>query len=235
VKKMIGRMVIAALLLAAGEGVRRAAAIEDRMAATQEQLATQAVSVTPAAYDLIENDLAFAARVPLVGTALLDDVRAQRAQAAYWTGDYATVAALASPPAATSPQTADADEDDPDLLFVGANASYRSTIQSRTDRAALLRGLDDVLKRYTEVLDAEPGHTGAAYNYEFVGRLRTALARSRQGDMLADNGTPNMHGEEGKPPQGTKPPEFNVIVPMRPDERQDQFDAGVGGVTRRRG
>ena len=44
-----------------------------------------------------------------------------------------------------------------------------------------------------------------------------------------------MHGEEGDPPQGTKPPDFNVIVPMRPDERQDQFDAGVGGVTRRKG
>jgi len=227
VKKMVARIIVAAVILAAGEAIRRAATIEDRLADTQEQLTTQTATVTPAMYDELEGALAVAGRIPLVGGSLLEDVREQRAVAAYWNGDYPVV--TASAPAS------DDEAGDPDLMFLAANASYRTTIQSRAERPALLRGLDEALKRYGDVLDAEPGHGGAAYNYEFVARLRTALARGRQGETIANEAKPNMRGEEGDPPQGTKPPDFNVIVPMRPDERQEQFDAGVGGVTRRKG
>ena len=234
-RKMVVRLVIAALLLAAGEAFRRAAAVEDRLAATQEQLNTVPTSVTPAAYDAVADEIAVAARVPFVGAPMLRDLRRQRALAAYWNGDYTTVSTVAAS-ANTQEPTADAPEDgDPELLFVAANASFRDTIQPGRARADLLKGLDDSLRRYGDVLKAEPDHDGAAYNYEFVGRLRTALARGQRADQLMPEAKPNMHGEEGDPPEGTKPPDFNVIVPMRPDERQEQFDAGVGGVTRRRG
>ncbi len=230
-KQMLTRLIVAALLVGAADVARRAATAEERLADAQAQLTIQPDAVTPATYDEVENELAYAGRIPLVGSSLLDEVREQRAVAAYWNGDYATVAA-------TTPATDDANDagnGDPGLMFLAANAAYRSTIQSRMERAALLRALDESLRRYGEVLEAAPSHTGAAYNYEFVARLRTALARGRQGELLANETRPNMHGEEGDPPQGTKPPEFNVIVPLRPDERQDQFDAGVGGVPRRRG
>lgn len=232
-KKMFVRIFVAAVLLVLALGFRRAAAIEEQIAGTEEQLMTQTAAVTPAAYDEVEEALAFVTRVPLLGRSLRDDIREQRAQAAYWNGDYAAVTSLASSTAASSP--ADTESEDPDLLFLAANASFRRSIQSAADRAALLRALDDVLKRYGDVLDADPAYAGASYNYEFVGRLRTALARGRQPDSLANEGKPNLHGDEGNPPQGTKPAEFNVIVPMRPDERQEQFDAGVGGVVKRKG
>jgi hypothetical protein len=227
------RIMVAALLVVAGEASRRAAIIEDRIAATQEQLTMQASTVTPAAYDEIESQLALAARIPFVGEPMLQDVRRQRALAAYWNGDYATAASTAG--TASAAAGADARSTDPALLFVAANAAFRDTIRPGRARADLLRLLDESLQQYGEVLKVDPQHGGAAYNYEFVGRLRTALARGQRTDQLVPEGQPNMHGEEGDPPQGTKPPEFNVIVPMRPDERQEQFDAGVGGVTRRRG
>jgi len=227
VKQMLTRLIVAALLIGAADVVRRAATAEERLADAQQQFTTQPGSVTPATYDEVENALAFTAGIPVVGPSLLDEVREQRAIAAYWNGDYAAVAASA-------PASED-ESGDPALKFLAANAAYRSTIQSRLERAALLRALDESLRRYGDVLEAAPSHSGAAYNYEFVARLRTALARGRQGELLANETRPNMHGEEGDPPQGTKPPEFNVIVPLRPDERQEQFDAGVGGVTRRRG
>ncbi len=226
-KQTITRIIIAALLIGAADVARRAATAEERLADAQQQLTTQPDAVTPATYDEVESTMAFASRIPIVGRSLLEEVREQRALAAYWSGDYASVAATAP--------AADEEGGDPDLKFLAANAAYRSTIQSRLERAALLRALDESLRRYGDVLEAAPNHNGAAYNYEFVARLRTALARGRQGQLLANETRPNMHGEEGDPPQGTKPPEFNVIVPLRPDERQEQFDAGVGGVTRRRG
>ena len=234
-RTLIGRVVVAVLVIGAGDAVRRAAAIEDRIAATQEQLTVQPSTVTPAAYDEIETQLALASRIPILGDALLQDVRRQRALAAYWNGDYATVAATAGGPTATADADATETPNDPALRFVAANAAFRASIRPGRARAELLRLLDESLQQYGEVLKADPSHAGAVYNYEFVGRLRTALARGQRADQLVPEGQPNMHGEEGNPPQGTKPPEFNVIVPMRPDERQEQFDAGVGGVTRRRG
>ena len=33
----------------------------------------------------------------------------------------------------------------------------------------------------------------------------------------------NMHGEKGSPPTQTKPGEFNIIVPLRPDDLPDMF------------
>jgi hypothetical protein len=224
---MIARVVLAVLLLAAAEAFNRAASIEETLAAAQERLATLRAGAVPTGYDEVERSLAFASRIPVVGEPMLADVRTQRAMASYWTGDYATLTGI-------QPGTAPDQTDDPDVLFLAANSAYRRLVQSKPDRAALVRGLDDVLRRYGDVLKLAPGHVDAAFNFEFTARVRDAVSRGRQTQALAE-GNPSMHGEEGEPPQGTKPPEFNVIVPMRPDERQDQFDAGVGGAPTRKG
>src|SRR5687767_12350682 len=106
-KKLIVRIIVAAVLLAAGEAFRRASLIETRLADSQQQLTTATASVTPASFDEVEASLALATRIPVVGDAMRRDVRHQRALAAYWNGDYASVA---RPPA---PAGTDAD-DEPD-------------------------------------------------------------------------------------------------------------------------
>jgi hypothetical protein len=226
VRKLVVRLIAAAALLLAAEAVNRAASIEAALADAQQRLTTLRAGVTTTAYDEVEQSMALAARVPVVGPRLLDDVRTQRAMASYWTGDYGTL---------TAPRReADAEAQDPDVLFLTANAGFRGLVQRRPDRATIVKGLDDVLRQYGDVLKAAPGHVDAAFNYEYVARLRDAISRGGQTNTLTDM-PENMHGEEGDPPEGTKPPEFNVIVPMRPEERQDQFDAGVGGVPTRKG
>jgi hypothetical protein len=44
-----------------------------------------------------------------------------------------------------------------------------------------------------------------------------------------------MNGEKGSPPPQTKPTEFNIIVPLRPEERQEQADPGSSGPPQRKG
>ena len=44
-----------------------------------------------------------------------------------------------------------------------------------------------------------------------------------------------MHGEEGSPPNQVKPSDFNIIVPLRPDERQEQSDPQSGSTLQRKG
>jgi len=227
VRKAVVRVVAALVLLAAAEAFNRAATIEGTLAAAQERLTTLRGGATaPAGFEEVEEELALAGRIPLVGQRILSDVRAERALASYWSGDYAALTGLETGDAAAPV--------DPDVLFVSANAAYRRLVESSPDRPALVRGLDDVVRRYSDVLKAVPGHVDAAYNLEYAARLRDAVSRGRQPSNLGET-RPGMHGEEGQPPQGTKPPDFNVIVPMRPDERQDQFEAGVSGPPPRKG
>ena len=224
-KTLVVRIAIALLLFVSARAFSRAAEIEDSLATAQEQLTTLRAGATLDRYDEVERSLAVAARLPVVGDALLADVREQRAAAMYWRADYAALIA----------EQSDEDEDaEPLVMYIATNARYRDLLVRQPEEAVLIRGLDDLLTRYQDLLTVQPGHVDAAYNFEFVARLRDAVARGRAIETMVES-TPNMHGEEGEPPEGTKTPDFNVIVPMRPEERQDQFDAGVGGVERRQG
>jgi hypothetical protein len=91
-----------------------------------------------------------------------------------------------------------------------------------------------VLKGYGRVLDQSPASLDAAYNYEFVARLRNALSGGRASG-LPEPESRSMQGEEGEPPEGTRKSDFNVIVPLRPEERQEQLDPGSGAEFKRKG
>mgnify|MGYP003348064043 CR=1 FL=1 len=114
-----------------------------------------------------------------------------------------------------------------------------NVIPHHTAASLLLRAeddayLDDVLKGYATVLDRDPGNRDAAYNYEFVARLRGALAGGRTSGA-AEPEARSIQGEQGEPPQGTRKSDFNVIVPLRPEERQEQLDPGGGAEFKRKG
>ena len=225
-KTLAAHLLIVLVLVGAAEALRRAATIEERIATTQEQLITAGVTTQVADADL-DASVAFTARVPLLGPRLERQVARQRAVAAYWRGDYALLTPMAATPAG--------DESvDPALRFLAANAVYRTALRApRTTNQALARRLDDVLKGYAAVLEDDPAMADAAYNYEYVTRLRAALAANRTAAPAPR--TPNMQGEKGEPPQGSKQSDFNVIVPLRPEERQEQLDPGAGAEFKRKG
>ncbi len=166
-----------------------------------------------------------AKRIPLIGQRIERAVRLQRAETAYWRRDYDTL-----PPAA-APGSRDFD---PPLQLISTNAAYRNAVLQLRTSQALARGLDEVIKGYASVLEVAPALSDAAYNYEFVARLRNALASGR-GSTVPAPMTPNMQGEGGAPPEETKKGDFNVIVPLRPDEREDQLDPGGGAEIQRKG
>jgi len=225
-RTLIGFALIVIILAAAGEAVRRAAIIEERLADAQEELSTTA-RVVPATAAALDESIGPVTRVPIVGPRLVREVRHQQAESAYWQGDY--TALVGSPTAAAA-----VPEDDSELLLLSANAAFRNAVRLNKTPQTLARSLDDVLKAYAAVLKADPESTDAAYDYEYVTRLRAALAAGRTAAMPAER-TNNMQGEEGEPPEGNKNSEFNVIVPLRPEERQEQMDPGAGAVIKRRG
>lgn len=225
-RTLLGFAVVVLVLVVAGEAFRRASLIEDRLATADEQLTTDG-RVAPDVATALDESRGSLSRIPVLGARLDREVRHQRAEAAYWQGDYASLAV--QPTAAGA-----APEDDPSLLLITANAAFRrAVIQNRT-APTLARALDDVLKAYASALQADPESRDAAFDYEFVARLRTALTATRGAAVPAPR-TASMQGEEGEPPMGNRSSEFNVIVPLRPEERQDQMDPGAGATFKRKG
>ena len=221
-----GRIVAAAVLLAAGLGLRAAADVEQQIAVAQQTLATVGPLAAVTDYDAIDLDDG----APLVGRLLRGEVERQRARAAYWVADYAALPPVGEEGAASGA--------DPELVLLSANAGFRTVQTSDLEPAAAIRGLDAVLQSYTRVLLDEPVNLDAAFNYEFVALQRILLAAG--GELLlppadeAEVDPSEMHGAQGAPPPDTAPGDFNVIVPMRPDER-GEFEAGAGGVRQRQG
>lgn len=230
-KSLAGHIVLTLLLVGVGDLLRRAANVEERLASAEAGLATLLPDTAEDEYARVEEELALAARVPFVGDALMAEVRRERALAAYWRGDYA---ALPSDEAELSQPGVGAD-----VVFLAANAAFRTALTESEGKAAI-QELDGVLRLYTTLMRQSPGHTDAAHNYEYVVRLRNVMAKAGAGDIRLGMARPEMpppslHGQQGSPPPETGGDQFNVIVPLRPDERGEVTKAGAGAPPQRKG
>lgn len=145
------------------------------------------------------------------------EAAATSAAARYWRGEYDAVDAGAD-------------------ALLAANAAYRAAVAPGGSAKEMVTRLDDVVKRYAEVLRADPGSDAAAFNYEFVVRYRAAIAaRGVPVPPVAADETLTPHGRAGAPPKGTSQQQFKVLVPMRPEERREAEEAGKAGRRPRKG
>ena len=230
-KSLAARVVVALVLLAlaaisASEGRRlRQAAL------THERLAT----LRDARPD--EESTGPLVRLPMVGTA--EDEGATAAKAEYWRADYTALRSLST----------DTERDpDPEVLLLAANAAYRQAQRERLARQAHVEQLDGVLQAYASALKSNRFVADAAYNYEFVARLRESIGRSRASVAArspASKSTaarasdlppgPTIHGSPGGPPPGTKGEQFEILTPMEFGDREAQPDPTTGGRPLRKG
>lgn len=229
-RTVTGRMFVAAILALGGLALRSTADIEHQIANAEQALATAGPAAAVDQLDALDVDDTLAARVPLVGAALRTEMARQRARATYWLSDYTGLPVVGE-------QGADA-ADSLELVVLSANAGFRTVQRSGLeDPAELIRGLDAVLQSYAHVLEEDPENRDTAFNYEFVSLQRILAAG---GDLAlqppdeAEADPSEMHGAQGAPPPDTAPGDFNIIVPMSPDER-GEFEAGAGGVRQRQG
>lgn len=239
-KAVLGRAVVALVFFALGGAFLTASQLERRAAVAHQTLATLRYAAPAVEYDDIEQSVGYVSRVPWLTDAMLTDVRDHHATADYWQANYTTLAPERD-------ATGGLVEKNPHRLFLAANATYREAQRASVDRAATMKQLDEVLKGYTDVLKTSPGHMDAAYNFEYVVRVRETLAKSRgaavklpsaaEGDEAAGDlpSGSTLHGQPGAPPPGVSMSQFKMVVPMRPDERKEQPEAGRGPAKVRKG
>ena len=155
-------------------------------------------------------------------------VATRRAAVRYWQGDYAGLLADYADVAAGAAGAS------PALQFLVANAAYRAGLASGDDRDRLLRSLDGAIDAYLGVLQESGGQRDAAYNYEYLVRLRADVA---SGAELPAAGQ-GQHGREGEAPEDAALEEIRIYVPVQRDvdpEFDEQPTLGAGGQIRKRG
>jgi hypothetical protein len=212
---LFGQALIAIVLVAAGAILWRSSEQERRLAAAERDLVT-----------LKYGDALQAAAQPggrlanlMPGSRATADAKSLASTAGYWSGDY------------------DKAVENPDTKLLAANATYRKIRQQGGSWQAVVGRMDTLVKQYAEILRDDPANGEAAYNYEYVVRLRAVVAQRKLPVPPMDiNATGlSIHGMEGAPPEESQMKKFKMIVPMRPDERLEAEKAGKGTTKVRKG
>jgi hypothetical protein len=216
-KSVAGYVVILLILLAAGGLLWFAGRSEERLAAAEYSLVTLRYERAAAELDAATRAGILDPLIRRISPVTSDEP----ASAHYWFGDYEGLSTSS----------------DPALRLLATNADYRALRQTGGPWQTVVGRLDAIAKRYADILRTEPGNEDAAFNYEFVLRLRTTVATVRKplvGDEASDGGV-TVHGIPGAPPEESDAKKFKMIVPMLPDERQEAEEAGRAARKLRRG
>ena len=201
--------IIVLLLVAGGAILWRSSEMERRLAAAERDLSM--LRYEQAAAEAKQPGGRLAALMPGAGRATAD-ARTLETTAAYWRGDY------------------QAASENADTKLLAANAAYRSMRKTGGSWQAVVGKMDSLIKQYAEILREDPANAEAAFNYEYIVRLRQVIA-ARKSPVAAfdamDLGL-TIHGFAGAPPEDADMKKFKMIVPMRPDERLEAEKAGKG-------
>ena len=209
------QLIIVVLLVVAGAVLWRASEHERRIAAAERDLVTLKYADAEAAAAQPSGRLADL----MPWSTAKKDQQALESAAGYWNGDY------------------DKATENPDAKLLAANAAFRKAREQGGSWQAVVGRLDSVVKQYAEILRDNPNNTEAAFNYEYVVRLRAVLAQRKLPVPPFDNRVNGLtiHGMEGAPPEEAEMKKFKMIVPMRPDERLEAEKAGKGTTKVRKG
>ena len=207
---------IALLLLAAGAILWRSSEMERRLAAAERDLVM--LRYADAAAAAAQPGGRLAALMPGAGRSTTDATTVATT-AGYWQGQYDAVA------------------EHPEAKLLAANAAYRNMRKAGGSWQAVVGRMDSLVKQYAEILRDDPSNTEAAFNYEYIVRLRQVIAARKQPVAPVDGTDAGLtiHGFAGAPPEQSDMKKFKMIVPMRPDERLEAEKAGKGTTKVRKG
>lgn len=228
-KSVTAYLIAAAVFFGIGVAALTTSRLERSLADAQERSSTQQYALAQESLAAAEDYLRYARWAPSVGEDTVREVRAREAALQYWQADYAKVL-----PAQAEPVAA-VDESNVELQLVVANAAFRSGLKGVTERNAAIQALNEVANGYMTVLKNNVWHEDAAYNYEYVVRLRDEIAKGRR--PPSDQMEQGMDlGESGAPSEATSTKGFQIYVPLQGDEKAPEGgDAGKASEKARKG
>jgi hypothetical protein len=196
-----------------------------RLAAAQQDLIALDYGRAEQALNQVERYAEYVSRVPWIGRAPLDDVRARQAALRYWRRDYAPLIPASADPVASLPP------DNVGLQFVVANAVYRAGQSRARDPRTSLQAIDAGLIAYLGVLKNAERHESAAFNYEYLVRLRTAIGGGRRPIGASGTEESSPHGQPGKAPNDGDMSKHKIHVPLESQELDQMKEGEKAGKT----
>ena len=231
-KGIVACLLFASALAVVGALCLGASRLDRQRARAQESFLTGDYDSADSSLSVVERYYEYASRLPWVGDGPVSAVRARRAAVKYWQRKYSAVA----PTDVTDP-LAEAVNNLP-LQVVVADSVYRNGQTGAKDRAAMVKALDGAIDAYHTVLrnarrpEDAPYAEEAAYNYEFVVRLRNDLVNGRR-RALPPTPDESEFGSEGKPEDPTFENQFKQYIPLEKDERKDENPGKVAPPVRK--
>ena len=223
-----GYLIAALVLAAAGVFAYGSAEFERDLAEAQQHVATERFAEAEDRLVDAERYASYVRWIPQLGARAERDLATRRAALQYWKRDYAAVL-----PRETDPVGA-VDAANVDLQMVVANAAYRNAQGGITDKAVQLQALDEAIGTYMAVLKNETWNADAAFNYEYLQRLRTDIAQGRRKVGTTQDKADNL-GEQGSPAQNSSTRKFEIYVPLQGSERTESGEAGKGTPIQKKG
>ena len=221
-------LLVAVLLGGIAAALLAGSRIDRRVAGAQQQMATFDLEAPETTYRELAGYLDAAGAAPWLFGETRAGIAARRAALRYWRGDYAGLLADYGDP--SSPRAAG----NLALQYIVANAAVRAALDPEADREQVLRALDGAIGVYLGVLQESRGHLDAAYNYEYLIRLRADLASGAD----LPGGRQSQHGREGEAPEDAELEEIRIYVPVQRDvdpEVDESPTLGAGERIRKRG
>ena len=223
-----GYIVGAVLLAAAGGATLRAGLLERELASAQERVVAGDYQALEPVLEKAERFYAYFGRIPWIGSGSVD-IAAQKTALQYWQRRYAGLSKDAGVPADTA-------GDNLELQFMMANAQYRDGAAGATDRPAIMAAVETGIAGYLAVLRNAARHEDAAFNYEYLLRVREDLQKGRRKTAaVPESGSP--HGQSGAPQKQQDMQRFKVYVPLegKEIEKSPAGEAGKAAPMKRKG
>ncbi|HET9361923.1 MAG TPA: hypothetical protein VFO58_19355, partial [Vicinamibacterales bacterium] len=167
--------------------------------------------------------------VPWIGSDAREEIRARQAAVQYWQRKYDEVIPVGAEPVAA------VDENNVELQLVVANAAYRVKQAQFKDRQSTIKALEEAAAGYLTVLKNNTWHPDAAFNYEYIVRLRDEAGKGRQ-PPPRENEEESDLGESGAPTPATSQEGFEIYIPLEQGEKNPSGgEAGKAAPKERKG
>jgi hypothetical protein len=224
---------VAAALVAvlAGYAFLGVARLETSLADAGERLSTLQYEMAADSLAQAEQYAGRARWVPWLGSDARNEIAAREAALQYWRRDYGAVL-----PEGTEP-VAEVDEANVELQLVVANAGYRVGQTRYENRESTVRALEEAAAGYLTVLKSPTWHPDAAFNYEYLIRMRDRAAGGQAPPPPPqENEEESDLGEAGAPTPATAEQGFEIYVPLEEGERNPSGgEAGQAAPRERQG
>jgi hypothetical protein len=228
-RSTIGFAVAAIILGLLGFAFLGVARLEGHMADAGDRLSTLQYA---AAQESLTEAGKYADRarfVPWLGSDARQEIRAREAAVQYWQRQYDAVLPQGAEPVAA------VDETNVELQLVAANSVYRVSQTRFKDRPSTVKALEETASGYLTVLKNNTWHPDAAFNYEYIIRLRDAAAKGSQ-PPPQKNEEESDNGESGAPTPATSQEGFQIYIPLEQGEKNPTGgDAGKASAKERKG